>query len=237
MAEAGYSDAEAKAIKKDVDHFTKLAEEMKLASGDYIDMKQFEPGMRQLLDTFIRAEPSEIVTNFDDMSLVELLVKKGEGAIDDLPARLKSDHKAVAETIENNIRKVIVEETQVNPKYYDRMSELLDALIEARRNAALDYKAYLAKIVELAKQVTGGPASSSYPSEITSSAQRAFYDNLKQDAGLVVSLDEAIRRVKKDGWRGNPFKEKEVKKAILQITNDQAQAELVFDLAVAQRDY
>ena len=65
----------------------------------------------------------------------------------------------------------------------------------------------------------------------------AFYDNLKQDAGLVVSLDEAIRRVKKDGWRGNPFKEKEVKKAILQITNDQAQAELVFDLAVAQRDY
>ena len=52
-----------------------------------------------------------------------------------------------------------------------------------------------------------------------------------------VSLDEAIRRVKKDGWRGNPFKEKEVKKAILQITNDQAQAELVFDLAVAQRDY
>jgi type I restriction enzyme R subunit len=125
----------------------------------------------------------------------------------------------------------------VNPKYYERMSDLLDALVEARRNAALDYKAYLAKIVELAKQVKSGPATSNYPPSITSAAQQSFYDNLSQDADLAVQLDEAIRHVKKDGWRGNAFKEKEVKKAILQIVQDPAVAELAFDLAVAQRDY
>src|SRR5262249_18685987 len=144
---------------------------------------------------------------------------------------------AVAESIQNNIRKVIVEETSVNPKYYERMSELLEALIEARRGAALDYRDYLAKVAELAKQVKSGPSTSSYPPSLNSAAQQAFYDNLNQDADLAVQLDEAIRRVKKDGWRGNPFKEKEVKKAISQIARDPAQAELVFDLAVAQRDY
>jgi type I restriction enzyme, R subunit len=237
MPEVRYSDTDAATIKTEVDHFTKLAEEIKLASGDYIDMKQFEPGMRQLLDTFIRADPTETVTNFDDFTLIELLVKKGEAAVDDLPEGIRSDRDAVAETIQNNVRKVIVEETSVNPKYYERMSELLDALVEARRNGAIDYKAYLAQIVELAEQVKSGPASRDYPATITSIAQRALYDNLGQDADLAVRLDRAIRGVKKDGWRGNKFKEKEVKNAISAIVAASDQAELIFDLAVAQHDY
>jgi len=98
-------------------------------------------------------------------------------------------------------------------------------------------KTYLAKIVDLAKQVKDGPAAQNYPATITSPAQRSLYDNLNQDADLSLRLDAAIRSVKKDGWRGHPFKEKEVRRAIAQITNDQAQAELVFGLAVAQRDY
>jgi len=34
------------------------------------------------------------------------------------------------ENPENNVRRVIVDEMAVNPKYYETMSELLDALIE-----------------------------------------------------------------------------------------------------------
>ena len=48
---------------------------MKLASGDYVDMKMFEPAMRHLLDTYIRAEDSEVVSAFDDLGLVELIVE------------------------------------------------------------------------------------------------------------------------------------------------------------------
>jgi type I restriction enzyme R subunit len=59
MPEAGYSEAEADAIKTEVAHFEKVREEVKLASGDYVDMKMFEPAMRHLLDTYIRAEESE----------------------------------------------------------------------------------------------------------------------------------------------------------------------------------
>ena len=63
--------------------------------------------------------------------------------MDALPEGIRSNKEAVAETIENNVRKLIIDEQPINPKYYERMSELLDALIEQRRQEALDYQKYL----------------------------------------------------------------------------------------------
>ena len=51
--------------------------EVKLASGDYIDLKMYEPAMRHLIDTYIRAEESEKISAFDDLSLIELMVERG----------------------------------------------------------------------------------------------------------------------------------------------------------------
>jgi type I restriction enzyme R subunit len=51
MLDAGYSESEARTIKEEVDYFEKVRQEVKLASGDYVDMKMFEPAMRHLLDT------------------------------------------------------------------------------------------------------------------------------------------------------------------------------------------
>ena len=119
--------------------------------------------MRHLLDTYIRAEESEKVSAFDDLTLVQLIVERGEAALDALPEGIREDQEAMAETIENNVRRLIIDEMAVNPKYYEKMSELLDALIEQRRQEALDYKAYLAKIVELTRQVSQPESQSSYP--------------------------------------------------------------------------
>ena len=69
------SEAEAQEIKAEVDHYEKVRQEIKLASGDYIDLKMYEPAMRHLLDTYIRAEESEQLSGFDDMTLVELIVE------------------------------------------------------------------------------------------------------------------------------------------------------------------
>jgi type I restriction enzyme, R subunit len=49
-----------------------------LASGDYIDLKAYEPAMRHLIDTYISSDESEVISAFDDMSLVELIVERGE---------------------------------------------------------------------------------------------------------------------------------------------------------------
>ena len=257
MREAGYSDAEARAIKAEVAHYEKVRQEVKLASGDYIDLKAYEPAMRHLLDTYIRAEESETLSAFDDMTLVQMVVERGEAAVDSLPGGIRDNRDAVAETIENNVRRIIIDEMAVNPKYYEKMSELLDALISQRKQEAIDYKAYLEKIVALTKQVSR-PESERYPPAINSPARRALYDNLKDVPGLealmqtpnrvadpsddsagttALAVDDAVRAVKKADWRGNRFKEREVRRAIKGVLRDDTLVDKVFEIVKAQHAY
>jgi type I restriction enzyme R subunit len=70
LTEAGYTDSEIAELQAEVAHYDNVRNEVKLASGDYIDLKMFEPAMRHLIDTYIRAEESEKVSAFDDLSLV-----------------------------------------------------------------------------------------------------------------------------------------------------------------------
>lgn len=259
MDEAGYSQAVAAEIRTEVTHYEKVREEVKLASGDYVDMKVYEPAMRHLLDTYIRAEESEKVSAFDDLTLVELIVDRGEDALGVLPEGIRKSPEAMAETIENNVRRLIIDEMGVNPKYYERMSELLDALILQRKQEALDYKAYLAKIVGLTKQVSKPESQLAYPTSINRPVLRALYDNLEVSGASSVhepsasydseapeaartetalAVDRAIRGVKKDGWRGNKFKEREVRNAIkTELGNDEALVGRIFEIVKNQREY
>ena len=237
MTGAGYSDAEIAAVKAEVDHFEKVRNEVKLASGDYIDLKMYEPAMRHLIDTYIRAEESEIVSAFDDMSLIQLIVERGAGAVDALPEGIRNNPEAVAETIENNVRKLIIDETPINPRYYENMSELLDGLIKQRKNEAIAYEKYLAEIVALTIKAKNPAAGAVYPAGVNTSARRALYDNLDKNEGLATAIDAEIRKIKKDDWRGNKFKEREVRNAIRAHINDPALIDLIFDLARNQYEY
>jgi type I restriction enzyme R subunit len=53
-----------------------MRQEIKLASRDEVNMKQYEPAMRRLLYTYIRAEESETVVDFEELGLVELVIAK-----------------------------------------------------------------------------------------------------------------------------------------------------------------
>ena len=106
LGEAGYKPDEIEKIRDEVDHYSKLRDEVRLASGDYIDLKAYEPAMRHLIDTYIRAEESEKISAFDDMSLIQLIVERGPDAVDALPKGIKQSEEAVAETIENNCAQV-----------------------------------------------------------------------------------------------------------------------------------
>jgi type I restriction enzyme R subunit len=214
LAEAGYSPRDAEALEADVDHYEKVRTEVKLASADYIDLKMYEPAMRHLIDTYIRAEESEKVSSFDDMSLVQLIVERGADAVKALPDGIRKDKEAVAEAIENNVRRLIIDEQPINPKYYEKMSELLDALIEQRRQEALAYHEYLSKIVELTRQIAKPEDTGAYPKAMNTPGKRALYDNLGQDEAVASAVDGAIRRSRQDGWRENPFKIKMVRNAI-----------------------
>lgn len=94
LPEARYSSADAEALRAEVDHYEKVRLEVKLASGDFIDLKLYEPAMRHLIDSYIRAEESVQVSALEDASLVQLLVERGPAAVDALPDRHLPDWRS-----------------------------------------------------------------------------------------------------------------------------------------------
>ncbi len=239
MEEASYSKTEIEQIKEDVKFFENLRQEIKIASRDYIDLKQYEPAMRHLIDTYISAGESKVVSAFDDFTLLELIVESGlEKATENLPEGIRRTKEAMAETIENNIRRLIIDEMPTNPKYYEKMSVLLGELIQSRKEEAKEYKKYLDKLVDLIKKVTKPETSKDYPKTLNTKAKRALFDNLNRNEQLALQIDAAIIAVKKDDWRGNNQKEREIKIAIAELIEDEALAATIFDIVEKQtQDY
>ncbi|MBC2875197.1 MULTISPECIES: type I restriction endonuclease subunit R [Streptomyces] len=238
MLAAGYSDAEATTIKEEIAHYASVREEVKLGAGENVDFKQYEAGMRHLLDTYISASPSEVVSDFQEAGLVQLIVEMGAGALDKLPAGIKKDPEAVAETITNNMRAVIIDERPMNPKYYDKMSELLDAILEERRQSALDYKDYLAKLLEHASKLGKGESGAQYPEWANNGARRALIDFFGPTSDLSVVVDTTILHIKPDSWVGDTMKEKKVRRALAQaLPADFDRLDELLELLKARHEY
>lgn len=242
MAKAGYIEKETIQIKKDVRYYENIRSEIKLASGDYIDLKSYEPAMRHLIDSYIDAEESKTISAFDDLTLIDLIIKNGESAIDSLPESIRKNKEAVAEAIENNVRKLITEEKPTNPKYYEKMSILLDELIHDRKVASFNYAKYLRRIMDFVKKVKNPSSSNKYPSKINSNAKRALYDNFGNRKEFVMTVNENIVEYKQDGWRGNKIKKKQVRNIIIKSIKkynlqDTINVDEVLSLVEEQNDY
>jgi type I restriction enzyme, R subunit len=237
MEEAGYSAAEIGDIKKQVDFYLSLREEIRKASGETLDLKTYEADMRHLIDNYIQAEESERIDPFGDKTLLDIIVGSGiADAIDKLPKGIKNRKEAVAETIENNVRRKIIKEHLIDPAYFDEMSKLLNEIIKERKANAIKYEEYLKKIDHLAKQVTN-TVRDDLPSSIKTGAQRALYNNLDKDEELAVSINGAVLRVKKADWKGNQKKENEIKAEIFKILKDEDEVERIFPIIKQQDDY
>ena len=182
-------------------------------------MKLYEPAMRHLIDTYIKADNSEVVSHLDDISLIDLVESKGADAADDLLLRSRKKQENVAEAIENNVRKLIIDETPVNPRFYEKMSELLADLVSQRRDEAIEYAEYLERIAALVRQAKAGHGNE-YPKAISTPGQKALYDNLDGDEELAVQVDGLVRETAPFGWRGNAMKERKVRRCLKQVIDD-----------------
>ena len=237
MTEAGYSDKEIDEINKDLNHYLKLREEIRRASGETLDLKTYEADMRHLIDTYIQAEEPETISPFEGMTLLDIIVKSGiADAINSLPKGIKSNQEAVAETVENNVRSKIIKEHLNDPAFYDNMSKLLAQIIKERKDNAISYEEYLKKIAKLAKNADQGKSEET-PDVLKTAAQRSLYNNLGKDENLAIDIDAAIHRVKRDGWRGNLAKEREIKSELYSILNDKEEVERIFKIIHEQKEY
>ncbi len=243
MDEAGYTKKEQEEIKKKVNDFRAKRDDLKLMSGDYLDLKLFDPAMRYLIDSYIQAEESRTLASFSNTSILEIINIKGlKKAIEMLPKELKNNKEAVAETIENNIRKLIIDKKDVNPAYYNKMSFILDDLIKKRKNEIIMYEEYLKEVEKLTNLIVNEESiDDPYPVSIKdNSAKKAIYDNLEgieNREALTNKIDESIRKTKKDNWRGNKIKERQVKNAIKKVLNDDDLAEKIFEIVLKREEY
>lgn len=236
MEDAGYTAKEIQDIKDATKYYDNVRSIVMHAAGDYIDLKSYEGDMRHLIDSYISASDAKKISEFDDMPLIDLIVDRGEDAVNALPDDIKKNKDAVAETIENNVRKLIVDETPTNPKYYEKMSVLLDELIKQRKENAKEYEEYLKEIIELTKTVKK-PSTLAYPRNINTRAKQALYDNLGQDEELALKVDEDIRNSKPEGFIGNKIKERKVKLTIRKHVKDEDKVDEIFEIIKKQSEY
>jgi type I restriction enzyme R subunit len=237
MIEAGYSNEEIEVIKNKVDKYLKLREEIRMASGEKLDLKTYEADMRHLIDTYIQAEDSRRIDLFGDQSLLDIMINSGiTEAIENLPEGIRSSKEAVAETIENNVRVKIIKDHLIDPAYFAEMSKLLSEIIKERKANAVSYEEYLKKIAEMAERVKN-LTRNDLPAGIKTNAQRALYRNLGKREELAVLVDAAVYDSRHADWRGNPPKEKLIKQAILRVLINEAEVERIFQIVKQQNEY
>lgn len=210
LKDAGYTQTQAENLQKEVERFQIIKREIKMASGDYIDLKVHDKDMRNLFNQYILAKDSEVLSNFNDKGLVDLLI---DGQAEEIENGFKGDQESTAEAIEGNIRKLIIDEMQTNPKYYEKMSVLLTDLIKQRKNNAVQYKEYLQKLAELAKDVKD-PNIRTPDERINTRGKKAICDFLDGDVELSLEVYKAIEDNKLADWKANTMKSRKIKNAI-----------------------
>ncbi len=123
---------------------------------------------------------------------------------------------AASETIINNVRRTIVDERAMNPKYYDSMSKLLDDLIDKQKQDAAAYADYLGDLVALAAQVGTGAPIGTYPGWASTPARRALVD-FTWPTDIVVDVEDVfhtVQRQKEHDWASHPIRRKALARAI-----------------------
>lgn len=150
-----------------MDRYVKLREVIRKASGETLDLKPYEADMRHLIDTYIQADEPRQISPFEGVGLLELIVKTGIAqAIAERLGDMNDDREAIAETIENNVRRKIVKEHLNDPAFYERMSALLDEVIKLRKERAAAYEEYLREVAALVRQLEAGRTDDA-PKELT----------------------------------------------------------------------
>jgi type I restriction enzyme R subunit len=237
LTDAGYTASEAAGIIQQRDRALEWRQVIRLAAGENLDLKAYEADMRFLIDTYIEADQPRKISAFDNIGLLDLIVKSGiDQAMDQSLGKAGRNKKAVQETIENNMRRTIISERAHDPAFYYRMSLVLDEIIRFRKQQAEAYEEYLRRVADLARQLQQQTADST-PSGLNSPGKRALWSNLDGDLDLALLIDHTVRQVRPDGWRGVQAKENQIKAALYGVLQDQAEVDRLFAVLIAQPEY
>ena len=242
MEAAGFTVEESADIKKQVDYYNDIKDEIKLKSGDALDLKYYDPAMRQLIDNYVRAEDSEKLVDLADISFLDLIDTDSDKAIDSLPKKIKQNERSVAEVLAANMRKMIISERPNNPAYFDKMSELLNQLLQEQKDSKLQYKELIGKLIDKLKEARS-TVKAKYPASIDTKGKQSLYDNLGNDEALTLRIHDAIKANARDGFRdmdGSGMKKMKALRRAVEGVLQGFEADKIDDIMqiiVAQKEY
>ncbi len=231
-----YSKEEMHKIKQEAEFYRHLQKMIGLNSGDSVDLKSYSEDMRRILDAYIKATDSKTLIKIEDQGLCEVLAQMDINDFNKELSQAFKNESSMAECIANNTKKRIIEKEASDPKYYEKLSSLLNDLINQFREKKLTYLEYLQQIQNLTKQVIR-KEDKNYPTKINTNALKTLYDNLDENEALALEIDACIRENKRDGWVGHHQKEKNLKIALGKIINDEGLLENIFNLAKHIEEY
>lgn len=258
MTEAGYTDAQAAAIQKEVELYSEIRSAIKKHSGEELDTKPYEADMRHLLNTYVQADSVRDLGNLGNLTLTELIIKTGmhDAIAKKLNAKGKLSKNAVAESIINNIRITLKRDQLTDPQFYEQMSKLLDDLIAKRRDDSADYEAFLKDAESLVKKISTKHYSAGVPQALQGRPlATVVYNNLPRilaaaepDATadhsseygerlvtMALSIDHVMRESAPAGWKGDSAREAQVVNALGPVmNNDRAATEALLKLLIDQ---
>lgn len=240
MNEAGYTSAQAADILREVKNFDDIRLSLMHRCGDYLDLKRYDAEMRALLDDYIEAHDAVKMDELSDFSFLELVTE------DTLPSDeeekvgdMLGGENGVAETIAANVRRVINRKKESNPEEYRRFSERLNRLLEERRQAAIDYRDFLAEIRRIVEDLR----KQKQPDDrLDTEGKRSLYDNCGHDIEFALALYNVIKQNAKYNFRNNGMRKRMLLSAITQAIIDHQKAgnvdpEQILSIVVANEEF
>lgn len=188
MGAAGYSSMEATQIHQEACEARTVNRYVKLHSGDFFDASQYDPGMRALLDRFVRAEEVEtIIPPTADFSFLDLIGEGGD--IGDAAKKTTCEAgsaRSAAEVIEAKARSVINSFKDSDPAAFRTYGEQLQEILAALRAETLTFQEQMKRLLEFLKKMKTGEGR--WPEEIRTKRQKALWNN--RESWIDECLDE-----------------------------------------------
>ena len=162
-------------MKRDWRGFSELRKSVRIRYQEAVDVKEFEPKIKRLLDDHLAAMPAETV--------IELLDIHDTGLLKAVVEETGITSASKADRIASATRRAITERMDLDPAFHERFSKLLEDTIEEYRQKRKSESDYLESVVEIASKVARGHEERDVPTALRGNDHgMAFFRDLQGGA-------------------------------------------------------
>lgn len=173
QAFAAFERQEIEMFRDTLIFFTKIRKSVKIRYADTLDNSEYEPQMRNLLDTYMSVK--DVIQIYEPIDIMKI------GDFDKVLEKLPSD-RSKADAIVSHITKRITLNHDENPAFYDSFSQRINAALEEFKNKVLSEREFLKKMFGVLKDFRKGDTKQKFPEKIAGDLDaQAFY-------GVIVSV-------------------------------------------------